>query len=41
MKVTCGETKVTAKTYVRYLGVDLEQTLDGKLIAVQAILKKR
>ena len=41
MKVTCGETKVTAKTSVRYLGVDLEQTLDGKLIAVQAILKKR
>ena len=39
MKVTCGETKVTAKTSVRYRGVDLEQALDGELIA-EAILKK-
>ena len=37
MKVTCGETKVTAKTSVRYLGVDLDQSLDSKLIA-EAIL---
>ena len=39
MKVTCGETKVTAKTSVRYLGVDLDQSLDGKLNA-EAIFKK-
>ena len=39
MKVTCGETKETAKISVRYLGVDLDQSLDGKLIA-EAILKK-
>ena len=39
MKVTCGETKVTAKTSVRYRGVDLDQSLDGELIA-EAILKK-
>ena len=39
MKVTCGETKVTAKTSARYLGVDLDQSLDGKLIA-ETILKK-
>ena len=39
MKVTCGETNVTAKTSVRYLGVDLDQSLDGKLIT-EAILKK-
>ena len=34
----CGETKVTAKTSVRYMGVDLDQTLDGKI--AEAILKK-
>ena len=39
IKVTCGETKVTAITSVRYLGVNLDQSLDGKLIAV-AILEK-
>ena len=39
MKVTCGETKVTAKTSVRYLGVDLDQSLYVELIAT-AILKK-
>ena len=39
MKVTCGETEVTAKTSARYLGVDLDQSLDGKLIA-ETILKK-
>ena len=39
MKVICGETKVTAKTSVLDLGVDLDQSLDGKLMA-EAILKK-
>ena len=39
MKVTCGETKVTAKTSVRYLGVDVDKSRDGQLIA-DAILKK-
>ena len=39
INVTCGETKVTAKTSMRYLGVDLDQSLDGQLIA-EAILKK-
>ena len=35
IKVTCGETNVTAKTSVRqaYLGIDLDQSLDGKLNA--------
>ena len=37
-KVTCGETKVTAKSSVRYLGIDPDQSLDGKLIA-EAFLK--
>ena len=32
MKVSCGKTKVTAKTSVGYLGDDLDQSLDGKLI---------
>ena len=39
MKVMCGETKVTAKTSVRYLGVDVDKSRDGQLIA-EAILKK-
>ena len=39
MKVLCGETKETAKTSVRYLGVDLDQSLDGKLIS-ETILNK-
>ena len=29
MKVTCGETKVTAKTSVRYMAVDLELIAEG------------
>ena len=40
MKVTCGETNVAAKASVRYLEVDLDQSLDGKLI-VEAIPNKR
>ena len=32
MKVTCGETNVADKTSVRYLGVDLDQSLDVKVI---------
>ena len=31
MKVSCGKTKVTAKTSVGYLGDDLDQSLDVKL----------
>ena len=37
INVTFGKTKVTAKTSVRYLGIDLDQSLDGKFIA-EAIL---
>ena len=36
----CGDTKISLKKSVRYLGVDLEQTLSGKLI-LENILKKR
>ena len=39
MNIICGETKVAAKQSVRYLGVDLDQSLDGKMIA-ENILKR-
>lgn len=39
MNIACGATPVIAKASVRYLGVDLDQTLDGKSI-VENILKK-
>ena len=29
MNITCGETMVSSKNSVRYLGVDLDQSLDG------------
>ena len=39
MKVTCGETKLTAKTSVRYMGVASDQSLDDKLISEDNIKK--
>ena len=39
MNVTCGETMVASTKSVRYLGVDLDQSLDGNYIA-ENILKK-
>ena len=33
MNVTCGETMVASTKSVRYLGVDLDQSLDGNYIA--------
>ena len=39
MNVTCGETMVASTKSVRYLGVDLDQSLDGDYIAGN-ILKK-
>ena len=39
MNVTCGETMVASTNSVRYLGVDLNQSLDGNYIA-ENILKK-
>ena len=39
VNVTCFETHVAAKQSVRYLGVDLDQSLDVELIA-EANLKK-
>ena len=38
MNVTCGETMVASTKSVRYLGVDLDQSLDGNYIA-ENILK--
>ena len=37
--IKCGDTKISPKKSVRYLGGDLEQTLSGKLI-MENILKK-
>ena len=39
LDIKCGDTKISSKKSVRYLGVDLEQTLNGKLI-LKNILKK-
>ena len=39
MNVTCGETMVASTKSVKYLGVDLDQSLDGNYIA-ENILKK-
>ena len=39
MNVTCGETMAASTKSVRYLGVDLDQSLDGNYIA-ENILKK-
>ena len=39
LDIKCGDTKISSKKSVRYLGVDLEQTLSGKLI-LENILKK-
>ena len=38
LDIKCGDTKISSKKSVRYLGVDLEQTLSGKLI-LENILK--
>ena len=37
--ISCGNNVITSKTVIRYLGVDLEQTLSGTAI-VKNILKK-
>ena len=39
MNVTCGETMVASAKSVKYLGVDLDQSLDNNYIA-EKILKK-
>ena len=39
LDIKCGDTKISSKKSVRYLGVDLEQTLSVKLI-LENILKK-
>ena len=39
MKIICGDNEVTAKDNVKYLGVSLDQSLEGKYIA-ESILKK-
>ena len=39
LDIKCGDTKISSKKSVRYLGVDLEQTLSNKLI-LENILKK-
>ena len=39
LDIKCGDTKISSKKFNRYLGVDLEQTLSGKLI-LKNILKK-
>ena len=39
LDIKCGDTKISSKKSVRYLGLDLEQTLSGKLI-LENILKK-
>ena len=39
MNVTCGKTMVASTKSVRYLGVDLDQSLDGNYIA-ENILKR-
>ena len=39
LDIKCGDTKISSKKSVRYLGVDPEQTLSGKLI-LEYILKK-
>ena len=39
MNVTCGETLVASTKSVTYLGIDLDQSLDGNYVA-EHILKK-
>ena len=39
LAISCGNNVITSKTVIRYLGVDLEQTLSGTAI-VENILKK-
>ena len=39
LAIFCGNNVITPKTVIRYLGVDLEQTLSGTAI-VENILKK-
>ena len=39
LAISCRNNGVTSKTVIRYLGVDLEQTLSGTAI-VENILKK-
>ena len=39
LDIKCGDMKISSKKSVRYLGVDLEQTLSGKLI-LENILNK-
>ena len=39
LTISCGNNVITSKTVIRYLGVDLEQTLSDTAI-VENILKK-
>ena len=39
LAISCGNNVITSKTVIRYIGVDLEQTLSGTAI-VENILKK-
>ena len=40
LAISCGNNVITSKTVIRYIGVNLEQTLSGTAI-VENILKKR
>ena len=39
LAISCGNYVITSKTVIRYLGVDLEQTISGTAI-VKIIVKK-